>query len=460
MSASPSVDSAQSSGSAAPPSAHVLAEAPADTDWPAIASVSPVGTNWSGNVTFSAPEVAFPDSLEALQQVVLASPHLRVLGSRHSFNAIADSPETLVSLNALTSDVVVDAEHSRVTVPAGVRFGEIYRELDAAGLALHNTGSLPHISVVGACATATHGSGVGNGNLATAVSGLDLVTADGQLRRIDALTDPQRTFAGSVVALGSLGIVTRATLNVQPRFDMRQDVYENLTFDAFAEHADEVFGAAYSVSLFTLWQQDVFHQVWLKTRLADGDQGELPADLCGAVPADGPRHMIPGIDPVACTQQLGVPGPWFERLPHFRLDFTPSAGAEIQSEYFVARENAVDALRALAPLGDRMAGVLLVSEIRTIAADDLWLSPAYQRDSVAFHFTWALDQAAVEAVLPEIEAALDPFEPRPHWGKVFTMAPETVASRYPRMADFRALARSLDPGGRFRNDWTDRYLWG
>lgn len=417
------------------------------------------GTNWSGNVAFTAADVARPQTIEQLQRIVAGSRRVRAVGSRHSFNTIADSPDTMVSLSDLSTGAVVDAGHRRVTVPAGVRFGEIYRALDAAGLALHNTGSLPHISVVGACATATHGSGVANGNLATAVSGLDLITADGQLRRIDTRTDPA-TAAGSVVALGSLGIVTRATLDVEPRFDMRQDIYEDLTFEAFAEHADEVFGAAYSVSLFTLWQHAVFHQVWLKTRLADGDPGELPDDLFGAVPADGPRHMIPGIDPVACTQQLGVPGPWFERLPHFRLDFTPSAGAEIQSEYFVAREHAVPALRALEPLGDRMAPVLLVSEIRTIAADDLWLSPAYHRDSVAFHFTWNRDQPAIDALLPEIEARLEPFEPRPHWGKAFTMSPELVASRYPRLADFRALAGYLDPEGRFRNPFTDTYLWG
>lgn len=418
----------------------------------------PAGTNWSGNVAFSAPEVAQPQTIAELQQIVAGSRRVRAVGSRHSFNTVADSPDTLVSLSDLSTEAVVDAELSRVTVPAGVRFGEVYRALDAAGLALHNTGSLPHISVVGACATATHGSGVANGNLATAVSGLELVTADGEVRSTDATTDPD-TFAGSVVALGCLGLVTRATLDVQPRFYMRQDVYDTLSFDAFEESSEELFAAGYSVSLFTLWQQRTFHQVWVKTRLAGDEPGRLPARLFGAVPADGPRHMIPGIDPVACTQQLGVRGPWYERLPHFRLEFTPSVGAEIQTEYFIGREHAAPALRALEPLGDRMADILLVSEIRTVAADEMWLSPAYRRDSVAFHFTWTRDQPAIDALLPEIEARLEPFEPRPHWGKAFTMSPELVASRYPRLADFRALAESLDPEGRFRNPFTDTFLF-
>lgn len=417
------------------------------------------GTNWSGNVAFTAADVARPQTIEQLQHIVAGSRRVRAVGSRHSFNTIADSPDTMVSLSDLSTGAVVDAGHRRVTVPAGVRFGEIYRALDAAGLALHNTGSLPHISVVGAVATATHGSGVANGNLATAVSGLELVTADGQVRTVDATTDPD-TFAGSVVALGSLGLVTRATLDVEPRFDMRQDVYDNLSFDAFEENAEELFATGYSTSLFTMWRQRTFHQVWVKTRLTGEGPVSVPARLFGATPADGPRHMIPGIDPVACTQQLGVPGPWYERLPHFRLEFIPSAGAEIQTEYFIGREHAVDALHALEPLGDRMAGILLVSEIRTIAADDLWLSPAYHRDSVAFHFTWNRDQPAIEALLPEIEARLEPFEPRPHWGKVFTMSPELVASRYPRLADFQALAGYLDPEGRFRNPFVDTYLWG
>ncbi len=423
------------------------------------ATMTGSGTNWSGNVAFSAPRVETPQTVEELRELVTTRQRVRAVGSRHSFNTVADSPDTMVSLADLSTEVLVSDDRTRVTVPAGVRFGDLYRTLDAAGLALHNTGSLPHISVVGACATGTHGSGTANGNLATAVSGVELMTADGELRTMDAATDPE-TFPGVVVALGSLGLVTRATLDVQPTFRIRQDVYDGLSFDAFAANAEEVFGAAYSVSLFTLWRDRSFHQAWLKTRLADGDDGHLPATFFGATPADGERHMIPGIDPLYTTAQQGVPGPWFERLPHFRLEFTPSAGEEIQTEYFLPREHAVDALRALEPMGERLQDVLLVSELRTIAADELWLSPAYRRDSVAFHFTWVRDQAAVEAVLPEVEARLEPFEPRPHWGKVFTMAPDLVASRYPRLGDFRALAASLDPAGRFRNDFTDTFLFG
>lgn len=435
------------------------------------ATMTGSGTNWSGNVVFSAPRVESPHTMAELRDIVTSRRRVRAVGSRHSFNAIADSPDTMVSLADLSTEVVLDTAASRVTVPAGVRFGDVYRTLDEAGLALHNTGSLPHISVVGACATGTHGSGIGNGSLATAVSGVEMMTADGQLVRMDATTHPE-TFAGSVLALGALGLVTRATLDVQPAYRVRQDVYDGLSFDAFEAHAEEIFAAAYSVSLFTLWRERSFHQVWLKTRLplaaagpgrvgdsADTGADSVPAVFYDAIPADGERHMIPGIDALYTTAQQGVPGPWYDRLPHFRLEFTPSAGEEIQTEYFLPREHAVAALRALTPMGERLHEVLLVSELRTVAADELWLSPTYRRDSVAFHFTWTRDQAAVEALLPELEARLEPFEPRPHWGKVFTMDPALVASRTPRLADFRALARSLDPTGRFRNDFTDTYLF-
>ena len=162
--------------------------------------------------------------------------------------------------------------------------------------------------------------------------------------------------------------------------------------------------------------------------------------------------------PDNATEQLGIPGPWQERLPHFRLAFTPSSGEELQTEYLLPRELAGAALEALAPLGDRIAAVLQISEIRTVAADDLWLSMASGRDSVAFHFTWIQDDAAVMPVVASIEAALAPFAARPHWGKVFSTAPETVAGLYPRWDDFAALLRRYDPAGKFRNEFIDRFF--
>jgi xylitol oxidase len=159
------------------------------------------------------------------------------------------------------------------------------------------------------------------------------------------------------------------------------------------------------------------------------------------------------------TAQLGVPGRWLDRLPHFRRDAPPSnAGDELQSEYFVARHDAPSALRALRGLATSIAPVLLVSEVRSIAADELWLSGAYGRDTIALHFTWRNDPVGVAALLPTIEAALAPFDARPHWGKLSAAGGGTSIERYPRGADFRALVEAEDPEGRFTNPYLERVL--
>jgi xylitol oxidase len=413
--------------------------------------------NWARNVTFTPDHVDRPGSLEELQELVARSRNVGTLGTGHSFNRIADSRGSLVSVAGLPPVLEVSADRLSVTVSAGLRYGEVATFLHGEGLALHNLGSLPHISVGGACATGTHGSGDGNGILATAVSAFDLVTGDGSVLRL-ARSDGER-FRGAVVGLGALGVVTRVTLDVQPAFDMRQTVYEDLPYSELDAHFDEVVGAAYSVSLFTDWQGDSIGQVWRKHRVDAHDASwRAEPTWLGATLATSPHHPLPGLAGDTCTQQLGVPGPWFERLPHFRLEFTPSFGDELQSEYLIPRELAVEAGRAVAGLGDLLRPVLLVSEIRTVAADDLWLSPAHGRDSVAFHFTWVKEPAAVANVLPPLEQRLAPFGARPHWGKVFTTSRTVLLDVYPRLRDFARLAAELDPEGKFRNDFLDEVL--
>ncbi|MFE4829775.1 D-arabinono-1,4-lactone oxidase [Streptomyces sp. NPDC056672] len=424
---------------------------------PGDTPIPPVVRNWAGNITFGAARVHTPPSVERLREIVAGSASARVLGSGHSFNTIADTRGDLISVAGLPRTVEVDATAATVTVGAGLRFAEFTGAVHQAGLALHNLGSLPHISVAGACATGTHGSGTGNGNLASAVRALELVTADGELR---TLARGDEGFAGAVVALGAAGVVTRMTLDLVPGHDFRQWVYEGLPYGRLRERFDEVLSAAYSVSLFTSWRTDRVDQVWLKQRAGDVDAGPAPDTWLGAVLADGPRHPVPGMDPGTCTVQAGVPGPWHERLPHFRPEFTPSNGDELQSEYFVAREDGPAAFDALTAIADRIAPLLQIGEIRTVAGDDLWLSPAYGRDSVAFHFTWHPDQSALTPVLEAIEEALAPFDARPHWGKVFTMGPERVRGLYERYADFEALTAKLDPRGVFRNDLIERYFPG
>ncbi|CCH87704.1 putative xylitol oxidase [Modestobacter italicus] len=412
-------------------------------------------TNWAGNYTYWARTLHRPQSLEQLQEVVSAGARVKVLGSRHSFTGIVDSAE-LVSLEAMTSpdSVVVAPDRRTVTVDAGLTYGEVAAALQPHGLALHNLASLPHISVAGAVATATHGSGVGNGNLATAVAALELVTSAGEVVRA-ARGDAD--FDGMVVGLGALGAVTRVTLDVEPAFEVRQQVFDHLPWTALFEHFDEVVSCGYSVSLFTLFGGDV-DMVWVKSRTDAAAPPE--GELFGAVAADGERHPIPGIDPSPTTPQLGSAGPWSDRLPHFRMGFTPSNGDEIQSEYLLPRAHAVPALEALRALADRIRPLLQTCEIRTVAADRLWLSTAHEQDSVALHFTWVQAQSAVEELLVDLEAALLPLGARPHWGKVFLADAGTLAPRYPRHADFADLVQRLDPRRAFGNAWLERHVLG
>jgi xylitol oxidase len=403
--------------------------------------------NWAGTHVFRAGTLHRPTTLAQLREIVARAPRVRVLGSRHSFSDIADSAE-LVTLEGLPADVVVDHAAGTVTCNAALKYGELATTLAAEGVALHNLASLPHISVGGAVATATHGSGDANGNLATAVSGLELVSSTG-----DVVTSSRgdADFDGLVVGLGALGAVTRLTLDVEPAYEVRQRVFEGLSWEALHEHFDDVTASGYSVSVFTRWGETV-DQVWVKSRVTDAPEQQRD-ELFGAVAATLDRHPILGLDPVNCSPQRGVPGSWADRLPHFRMGFTPSNGEEIQSEYHVARARAAAAIQAVRGLAATLAPVLQVAEIRTIAADRLWMSPQYRQATVALHFTWTREPDAVARVLVDLEAALAPFAPRPHWGKAFLADAATVAPRYERLSDFVRLAERLDPRGAFRNAW-------
>ena len=403
-------------------------------------------TNWAGNITYSAKELRRPVSLDATRALVAASARVRVLGSGHSFNEIADpgADGVLLSIADLPPVIDVDTAARTVRVSGGVRYAELARAVHAHGLALPNMASLPHISVAGSVATGTHGSGVGNGPLSSAVREVELVTADGSTLTVGR--DDER-FGGAVTSLGALGVVTALTLDLVPSFDVEQYVFTELPLAGLDSAAfGAVMSAAYSVSLFTDWREPGFRQAWVKRRT-----DQPLADFPWAVPATGKMHPVPGMPAVNCTEQSGVPGPWHDRLPHFRAEFTPSSGAELQSEYLLPRGHALDALHAVDGIRETVAGVLQICEVRTVAADEQWLSPSYGRDTVALHFTWIEDTAAVLPVVRRLEEALDPFDARPHWGKVFTTPAEALRERYPRLGDFRKLARELDPGAKFAN---------
>ncbi|MFJ8600694.1 FAD-binding protein [Streptomyces shenzhenensis] len=400
-------------------------------------------TNWARNITYTAEEYRRPRSLDALRSLVAANARIRVLGSGHSFNGIADpGPDgVLLSIADLPRLLDVDTAARTVRVSGGVRYAELASAVHAHGLALPNMASLPHISVAGSVATGTHGSGIGNGSLAAPVREVELVTADGStvpVARGDA------RFDGAVTSLGALGVVTALTLDLEPAYRVEQHVFTELPLAGL--DFETVAASAYSVSLFTDWRQPGFRQVWLKRRT-----DQAPPRFPWAAPATEAMHPVPGMPAVNCTQQFGVPGPWHERLPHFKAEFTPSSGDELQSEYLLPRTAALDALHAVDAIRGTVASVLQTCEVRTVAADPQWLSPAHGRDSVALHFTWVDDMAAVLPVVRRLEEALDPFAPRPHWGKVFTAPAAVLRGRYPRLDDFLALAKSLDPTGKFTN---------
>jgi len=415
-------------------------------------------TNWAGNFEYSTENLYRVSTLEQAREFVKTHSRLKVLGTRHCFNKIADSSNQFLSLKAVDEVLSVDPQAHTVTVAAGITYGQLSPYLHTKGFALHNLASLPHISVAGSCSTATHGSGDKNGNLATAVAALEGVTADGNLLKLSRQNDGEK-FAGAVVGLGALGVITKVTLAIQPTYMMRQYVYENLPLAQVKDHFDAIEASGYSVSLFTDWQRQRFNEVWIKSRIDEGQAFDAPPELYGAKLATKNLHPIAELSAENCTEQMGVPGPWYERLPHFRMGFTPSAGKELQSEYFVPRQHAVEAILAVERLRDQVSPHLLISEIRVIAADELWMSPCYKQPCVTIHFTWKQDWPAVSKLLPVIEKELRPFKARPHWGKLFSTSPEELKSIYEKLPAFVDLCKTYDPQGKFRNEFLNTNIF-
>ena len=415
--------------------------------------------NWAGNIEYSTENLYAATSPDLVKDFVKNRAKFKVLGSRHCFNKIADSKDYFLSLKSMDDVISLDPDSRTVTVAAGITYGKLCPYLDSKGFALHNLASLPHISVAGACSTATHGSGEKNGNLSTAVSALEFVTASGDVVNLSGQKDGD-TFLGAVVGLGALGVITKVTLDLQPAFLMRQYVYENLPLRQVQDHFDAIESSAYSVSLFTDWQKQRINEVWLKSRV-ESERARVPEpEFFGAKLATKNLHPIAELSAENCTEQMGVPGPWYDRLPHFRMGFTPSAGKELQSEYFVPRQHAVEAILAVERLRDQVSPHLMITEIRAIAADQLWMSPCRQQPCVTIHFTWKPDWPAVSALLPVIERELAPFNARPHWGKLFTITPARIKSLYQKLPDFVQLAKRFDPQGKFRNDFLNTNIFG
>ena len=417
------------------------------------------GTNWAGNLAYSAARKVTPKTVEEAQEAIRGADKLRVVGSHHCFNDIANTTGTQLSLERMRGVLSLDMIRHQVTVEGGTRYSDIGPWLHERGYTLPNLATLPHISIAGACATATHGSGPTLGNLATAVAAIEFIDARGDLVTLSREDNPD-IFPGAVVSLGALGVITRMTLDLLPTFAMRQDVYCDLPLATLVANFDEIMTAGYSVSIFTGWQGDVFEQVWIKSRAEVGPLFPGLRPFFGAAPAVDKLHPISGFDPVNCTEQMGSIGPVYDRLPHFHIDYVPTRGGDYQAEYYVVREHALAAIQALHTWGRHLSPLLLVSEVRVIAADDQWLSPCYGRPCASFNFSFKLDQPAVMKLLPGLEEVLAPFAPLPHWGKLFTMAPETVRAGYERLGSFKALLDRFDPQAKFRNAFVDRMIFG
>lgn len=407
------------------------------------------GRNWGGEYAYTARRVLAPRTVDEVSEAVQGSRRVHALGSRHSFNDVADTEGELITLTNLPVTVEIDAPKRLVWVSAGLTYGALAQTLDAEGWALDNLASLPHISVGGAIATGTHGSGTTS--LAAAVAGLEIVGADGEMRTV--LPDAA-DFAGSVVALGALGVVVRVALRIEPSYRVAQAAFDEVDFTLVADDPAAAFALGDSVSLFTDWHGERFQQVWVKSR--EGRQ--LPATVFGSPEAAEPRHPVRGRPAESCTAQGRQPGPWFERFPHFRMGFTPSTGREIQSEYFVPLTAAGEAIARLRSLGDRFAGALQVSEMRFVRADGLWLSGAFDADVAAFHFTWEPAPDRVLNLAKLVERELAPLGARPHFGKVNACAREDVAAAFPKAGEFAALVRERDPSGRFHNAALERWF--
>jgi xylitol oxidase len=402
-------------------------------------------TNWAGNVAFAATAVRTPSSVDELRELVRSSKRVKAAGARHSFTEVGQTDGTLVDTRRLDGMELLDG--GLVRVGPGASYGAVGAFLAGHGRALANYASLPHVTIGGAVATATHGSGAVQPSLASAVSELELVGPDGELTTLAA---GDERFDASVVSLGALGIFASLTLQTVPEEPMRQWVFEGLPWELVEDGAElaRILGTGYSTSLFTLWDEPSVLQVWVKS--AEASPPDLPATL-----AKEPLHPVPGADPANCTEQLGVPGPSAERLPHFRLDGVPSAGDELQSEYAVAAGSAPAAVRALRAIAPELRPHLHTSEIRAIAADRFWLSPFYERETVTFHFTWK-HEPAVHGAIARVEAALRPLEPRPHWAKLSGYDAAHLRAVHPRLADFAALRRELDPDAKLANAFLDR----
>ncbi len=410
--------------------------------------------NWAGNLSFSSKEFIEIDSVKKLQTIVSNARGIKVLASGHSFSDIADTKDTLISIKNLSFEIGIDSNKREALVPAGMQYSDVSRYLEKHGWAVSNMASLGEVTIAGAILTGTHGSGSSNGILSTAVIGFEMVLESGSILTTDR--ENSSDFPGFIVSLGALGVFTKYKLKIVPSFSIRQVVYENINIESIANNFDLVFDRAYSVSFFSNWAQNSTGQIWMKF-LDDSKPFNISSDWIDGNLAKVKQHPVKINDASPCTDQLATSGKWLDRLPHFKLNSSPVSGDEVQTEYLVDRRYVKQYISELAEIGDEIASKVYTTEIRTIKADDLWLSGAYERETVGFHFTWRKSDSLVN-FLPKIESILGKHDGRPHWGKLFDVPKDKLPSRYPKFSDFEVLLQKYDPNKKFRNNFINKYF--
>jgi len=410
--------------------------------------------NWAGNLTFSAKEYIEIDSISKLQSIVSKASGVKVLATGHSFNDIADTNQTQISIKNLSNKIEIDSIKKVVLVPAGMQYADVCRYLETKGWALFNTASLGEITVAGAMLTGTHGSGSNNPVLSDCVEGIEMVLESGEIFNISR--EDSDEFFGFVISLGALGVFTKLKLKIVESFSIKQFVYENIGIQSISENFDDVFDKSYSVSYFSNWKKNSTGQIWMKF-LDNNNFPQLPSVWLDGNIANANQHPVKVNDPSPCTDQMGVSGKWLYRLPHFKLDSSPASGDEVQTEYLVDRAYVSHYIDELSNIGDEIAARVYATEIRTIKADDLWLSGAHGRQTVGFHFTWKKSDS-LQTFLPKIEEILGNHNGRPHWGKLFSTPRENLIGRYPKYSNFEDLLKKYDPNKKFRNSFINRYF--
>ena len=393
-------------------------------------------TNWVGNQSFTPAFAAAPRDVEEVASLVRQAAErgvcVRVAGAGHSFTPVVETDGLLLDLSALRGVLDADAERKRATALAGTRIHDFYEPLWEAGLALRNQGDIDTQQIAGAVATATHGSGTRYTSLSGVVRGVQLVSATGEVRNIG--DDEPDLLRAAQVAVGMLGVITRLELDVTDTYRLREQIGLR-PWDDVMEHWDQLVSQHRHFGFFWLPSEQSAALYKLERH------GQRMTDQCYVKVYDEIGPDVPDDD----TEGHRVDR-WYRIFP---MVFDPNFD---ELEYYVALERGPQALHAVRELMlTRLPDSVYPLEVRTVGADDAFLSPQYQTATTSISVSGKPGTDYWD-YLRSIDALLAEFDARVHWGKLHFLTPERLQALYPRADDFIALRRELDPEGIFLND--------